>query len=61
MRKYFVRTRADYEWWDAPNMESTSRTVIETEEVIDTGVLDERGNPIMAKEYKEPIGFIRFR
>lgn len=63
MREYFVRSpkRADYEWWDMPNVESTTRTVIETEEVFDTGVLDENGNKIMAKERKQPIGFTRLR
>ena len=62
MRTYFKRSPgADYEWYDTPNLESTSRHVIETEEVIDTGIIDEDGNKIMAKERKEPIGFIRFR
>lgn len=49
--------RADYEWWDYPNTDSLAKTVYETDEVYDTGMLDENGNKIMAREKKQPIGF----
>lgn len=61
MKEYFVRRKSSGDYWEPPNLESTSRQVIETEELIDTGILDENGNRVMAKERKEPIGFIRFR
>ena len=64
MKQYFVRgktrTRAaenDEFWWEGNPC--TAREVIETEEEWDIGVLDHAGNPIMAREMKEPIGFIR--
>jgi hypothetical protein len=61
-REYFIkRTRPtgddDY-WWDAYGPDMLARTVIETEEVYDTGMLDENGNKIMAREKKNPIGFV---
>jgi hypothetical protein len=61
-REYFTRRpMAERDWWDANASDSLARVVIETEEVFDTGVLDENGNKVMAKEKKEPIGFIRFK
>lgn len=59
-REYFKRPRGDLEWWDIPNTESLAKTVYEVDEVFDTGVLDEAGNRIMAREKKDPIGFVRF-
>lgn len=62
MREYFRRpTHSDYEWWDIPNLDSTTRTVIIDEVSYDTGIFDEAGNKIMAREKKEPAGFIRLR
>lgn len=62
MREYFRhRPTGDYEWWDAPNLDSTTRTVHEVDETFDTGILDEAGNKIMAREKKDPIGFVRFK
>ncbi len=64
MRQYFTRGRPasnDLEWWEIPNLDSTTRTVIETFEEYETGMLDAFGNKIMAREKKEPIGFVRFR
>lgn len=58
MREYFVRPKSDYEWWDYPNTEGTAKTVIETEELFDTGMLDHNGNKVWAREKKRPIGFV---
>jgi hypothetical protein len=61
MREYIKKpVKADYEWWDTPNTESLAKTVYETDELFDTGVLDEAGNKIMAREKRNPIGFVRF-
>lgn len=62
MRTYYTRRRPRNEddlWWEIPNLDSTSRTVIEAYEEFDTGIVDEQGNRIMAREKKDPIGFIR--
>lgn len=60
-REYFRKPpTGDYEWWDTPNTESLAKTVYEVEETYDTGMLDENGNKIYAREKKHPIGFIRF-
>lgn len=61
-REYIIRKpgTSDYEWWDTPNLDSLAKTVYETEELFDTGVVDSEGNKIMAKERKNPIGFVRF-
>jgi len=57
-REYFrKRPTGDYEWWDYPNTDSLAKTVYETDEVYDTGMLDENGNKIMAREKKNRIGF----
>lgn len=37
-----------------------ARTVHEDYELIDTGVLDQSGNKIMARRRIDPIGFVRF-
>ena len=61
-REYFrQRPKADYEWWDYPNTDSLARTVYETEELFDTGIVDEAGNKIMAREKKNPIGYVWFK
>lgn len=52
--------RSEYEWWEEPNLTSLAKTVYEEEELIDTGIIDEAGDKIMAKERKDRIGFVRF-
>lgn len=36
-----------------------SRTVYEEFDLIDIGVMDKEGNPIMARKKMDPIGFVR--
>ena len=38
-----------------------ARTVYEDRELIDIGVMDANGNPIMAMERMEPIGFVHHK
>lgn len=38
-----------------------ARTVYEDREMIDIGVMDKNGDPIMAHKRLDPIGFIRWR
>lgn len=60
-REYFTRRpmRQDgYPYYEADSKEFLARTVYETEELIDTGILDEAGNKVLAREKKNPIGFV---
>lgn len=46
---------------EAPDGENyLARTVHETHELIDIGVLDADGNKIMAREKLDPVGFVRW-
>lgn len=38
-----------------------ARTVYENQELVDTGVLDQQGNPVMAYEKPNPIGYVRLK
>lgn len=38
-----------------------ARTVYESHELFDIGILDEDGNRIMARQKMDPVGFIRWR
>lgn len=61
MRKYIsakqIKQCDDY--WVEPAPESLGRTVYEERNMIDIGVLDHNGDPIMAYEQMDQIGFIR--
>ncbi|MCO5072096.1 MAG: hypothetical protein M9944_12900 [Rhizobiaceae bacterium] len=59
MREYVIlRKSSDYEW--GPDAEDyLARTVYESEELIDIGVLDSSGNKVMARKRMDPIGFVR--
>ena len=61
MPRSYVRVRAANmdEFPDAENY--LARTVFESHELIDIGILDEDGNKIMAHEKMDAIGFIRWR
>lgn len=60
MREYVVRRMANIdEPVDAENY--LARTVFEEVELIDIGVMDQDGNPIMARKRLDPIGFVRWR
>lgn len=37
-----------------------ARTVYEDHEMIDIGVMDKNGDPIMARKKLDPIGFVRW-
>ncbi|MHA6684485.1 hypothetical protein [Mesorhizobium sp. A556] len=59
MRDYVVRRMANIdEPVDAENY--PARTVFEEVELIDIGVMDSDGNPIMARKRLDPIGFVRW-
>lgn len=60
-REYFRRPSGDLEYWDYSNTESLAKVVYETDEVFDTGVLDENGNKVFAREKRNPIGFVALK
>lgn len=61
-RVYFVKPKSEDDgWWEAYGPDMLARTVIEEEEIFDTGILDENGNKVMAKRHKPPIGFYALR
>lgn len=51
------------EWWldDADAKDSLARTVFEDHELIDIGITDKNGDPIMARQKRDSVGFVRFR
>lgn len=61
MARSYVRVRAGNidEPVDAENY--LARTVFESHELVDIGILDEDGNKIMAHEMMDQIGFIRWQ
>jgi hypothetical protein len=64
MSKEYFRARprsSDDYWWDAYGPDMLARTVIEEDEVFETGILDEEGNPIRARKKKPNIGFYNLR
>lgn len=38
-----------------------ARTVYEDHKLVDIGLMDAEGNPIMAHERRDPVGFVRWR
>lgn len=60
-REYVIRRRmADID--DNVNAEDyLARTVFENHELIDIGLLDAEGNPILVHEQMDPIGFVRHK
>lgn len=59
-REYFTRKS---EWFveyydDTFTRDFAARTVFEDDASYDTGMLDAAGNKIMAREKKNPIGFV---
>jgi len=59
-KTYFIRRSCDDDY-EADALDSLARTVYEDYEIIDTGVIDADGNPIMARRRFDPIGFVRFK
>ncbi len=60
MREY-IRTRSANIQEEPDGENYLARTVYESHELIDIGILDEAGNKIMARERMAPIGFVHFQ
>ena len=62
MTRYFVERQPPRTWWEheeyLPSSQPKTMTVLESDDVINTGLLDKDGNPIK-KRTKDDIGFIR--
>lgn len=62
MREYvFVRPCAAGIGDNVDGKNYLARTVYEDHELIDIGVMDRNGNPIMARKRLDPIGFVRWK
>jgi hypothetical protein len=61
MREYVIRPRSADVTTEPDGENYLSRTVFETEELVEIGVRDADGNKIMARRKMDPIGFIRHR
>lgn len=64
MREYVIAKRkarsADID--SEPDAEDyLARTVYEDHELIDIGIRDKNGDPIMARQKRDPVGFVRFK
>lgn len=58
-RSYSIRPRADWHD-DHRGVDSLAREIIEDDETIDIGITDQFGNKIVARQKRDPVGFIRF-
>ena len=62
MREYVsIKRRMGYIEQEVDGEDYLSRTVYEDVELIDIGVMDHNGDPIMARKKMDPIGFVRFK
>lgn len=61
MARSYVRVRAGNIDGFVDGEDYLARTVFESHELVDIGILDEDGNKIMAHEMMDQIGFIRWR
>lgn len=61
MREYVISRRAERITDDCDGENYLARTVHETEELIDVGILDHAGNKVMARKKMDPIGFLRWK
>ena len=63
-REYVIRPRSvrtsNDEWHEADAEDYLARTVYEEHELVDIGIMDAEGNPIMARKRMDPIGFVRW-
>lgn len=57
-REYSIRPRSDWSD-DHRGVDSLAREIIETDETIDIGLTDRFGNKIVARQRRDPVGFIR--
>lgn len=64
-REYVIgksnKPRSD-EWRleDADGKDCLARTVFEDHELIDIGLTDKNGEPIMARQKRDQVGYVRF-
>lgn len=62
MRQYITIKPRQAHIEDEPDAEDyLSRTVFESHELIDIGVMDNNGDPIMVRECMDQIGYVRFK
>lgn len=62
MRRDYISVQPTLDWDDEyRGGDSLARTVYEDHELIDIGVMDKDGNPIMARKRLDPIGFVRWK
>lgn len=61
MRDYIIRRRAADIDSNIDGENYLAKTVHESEELINIGLLDSEGNKVMARRRMDPIGFIRHR
>lgn len=60
-RDYIVRPKLAENDMGLDGESYLARTVFETVELIDIGILDAAGNKLMARERMDPVGFLRHR
>lgn len=60
-REYFIKRRSADIDGEPDGEHYLAKTVYEEYELIDTGVVDQNGDKIMARRKMQPIGFVRFK
>lgn len=60
MRREYVTVRAAKIDEEVDGEQYLARTVYESEELIDIGILDSDGNKVMARRRLDVIGFVRW-
>lgn len=60
-RHYFSKRKSGDIDQEVDGENYLARTVYEERELIDIGVMDAEGNPIMAMERMNPIGFVHHK
>jgi len=61
MRDYVIKRRMGDIDENLDGENYLGRTVYEEHELVDIGVMDSEGNPIMARRKMDQIGFVRFK
>lgn len=60
MREYVIKRRSAHIDEEVDGENYLAKVVYEDHELIDIGIKDQNGDPIMARKKMNPIGFIRF-
>lgn len=61
-KEYVSVRRQSFDWDDDRDpTQFLARTVFEDYELVDIGICDENGDPIMARKKMDPIGFVRHK